>query len=186
VFIGVEKPMKVYTFDNLIFTSAKVPDDFVYKVLDALEKNKAELVSVQPVLREFTPAFGYKEYNIPYHPGAVKYYTEHNIKPSRATVSEERIVRTQRSSPPLRRGDHTLRPTSCKRFWSPASCCGCSTFHAGVQFFALYRANAGGLPWLTLALAFVVESSGKPTRFEWSGIIATAAICAYIAYRHPD
>jgi TRAP transporter TAXI family solute receptor len=81
-FIGVEKPMKVYTFDNLIFTSAKVPDDFVYKVLDALEKNKAELVSVQPVLREFTPAFGYKEYNIPYHPGAVKYYTEHNIKPS--------------------------------------------------------------------------------------------------------
>ena len=38
---------------------------------------------------------------------------------------------------------------------------------------------------LTLALAFVVESAGKPTRFEWSGVIATAAICAYIAYRHP-
>jgi len=82
IFIGVEKPMKVYTFDNLIFTSAKVPDDFVYKVLDALEKNKADLVAVQPVLREFTPAFAYKQYNIPYHPGAVKYYTEHNIKPS--------------------------------------------------------------------------------------------------------
>jgi TRAP transporter TAXI family solute receptor len=82
VFVGVEKPMKVYTFDNLIFTSAKAPDDFVYKVLDALEKNKAELVSVQPVLREYTPAFGYKEYNIPYHPGAVKYFTERNIKPS--------------------------------------------------------------------------------------------------------
>jgi hypothetical protein len=82
IFIGVEKPMKVYTFDNLIFTSAKVPDDFVYKVLDALEKNKADLVAVQPVLREFTPAFAYKQYNIPYHPGAVKYYAEHNIKPS--------------------------------------------------------------------------------------------------------
>src|SRR5262245_27255122 len=27
IFVGVEKPMKVYTFDNLIFTSAKVPDD---------------------------------------------------------------------------------------------------------------------------------------------------------------
>jgi hypothetical protein len=38
---------------------------------------------------------------------------------------------------------------------------------------------------LTMALAFVVESAGKPTRFEWSGVIASAAICAYIAYRHP-
>ena len=82
VFVGVEKPMKVYTFDNIVFTSAKAPDEFVYKVLDALEKNKAELVSVQPVLREFTPAFGYKQYNISYHPGALKYYNEHNIKPS--------------------------------------------------------------------------------------------------------
>jgi TRAP transporter 4TM/12TM fusion protein len=38
---------------------------------------------------------------------------------------------------------------------------------------------------LTMALAFVVESAQKPTRLEWSGVIATAAICAYIAYRHP-
>ena len=27
VFIGVEKPMKVYSFDNVLFTYAKVPDD---------------------------------------------------------------------------------------------------------------------------------------------------------------
>ncbi len=38
---------------------------------------------------------------------------------------------------------------------------------------------------LTLALAFVVESAQEPSRFEWSGVIAAAAICAYIAYRHP-
>ena len=28
IFIGVEKPMKVYSFDNMIFTNAKVPDEF--------------------------------------------------------------------------------------------------------------------------------------------------------------
>ena len=38
---------------------------------------------------------------------------------------------------------------------------------------------------LTLALAFVVESAQQPTRLEWSGVIASAAICAYIAYRYP-
>lgn len=82
IFTGVEKPMKVYTFDNIIFTHAKVPDDFVIKVLTILEKEKAELVAVQPVLREFTPQFGYRQYDIPYHPGAVKFFKEHNIQPS--------------------------------------------------------------------------------------------------------
>src|SRR5262245_11270635 len=39
VFVGVEKPMKVYSFDNLVFTSAKMSDDVVYKILDTLFKN---------------------------------------------------------------------------------------------------------------------------------------------------
>lgn len=81
-FIGVEKPMKVYSFDALIFSSSKVSDDFVYKFLQALDKNKADIVAIQPVLREFTLPFAYKQYDIPYHPGAVKYYKEHNIQPA--------------------------------------------------------------------------------------------------------
>jgi TRAP transporter TAXI family solute receptor len=82
VFIGVEQPMKIYSFDNLFFTSAKTSDDFVYKFLDTLFKNKDELLAVQPALREFTPAFAYKQYDMPYHPAAVKYFNEHNIKPA--------------------------------------------------------------------------------------------------------
>ena len=81
VFIGVEKPMSVYSFDNVIFTNAKVPDATIYKILDTLEKNKADLVAVQPVLREFSAAFGYKKYGVPYHPGALKYFKEHNLEP---------------------------------------------------------------------------------------------------------
>lgn len=79
VFVGVEKPMKVYSFDNLLFTSAKTSDELVFKILDTLFKNKDELVAVQPVLREFTPAFAYKQYDVAYHPGAVKYFKEHNV-----------------------------------------------------------------------------------------------------------
>jgi TRAP-type uncharacterized transport system substrate-binding protein len=74
--------MKVYSFDNVLITHAKVPDDFVYKILDTMETNKAELVAVQPVLREFSPGFGYKQYGgVPYHPGALKYFKERNIQP---------------------------------------------------------------------------------------------------------
>jgi len=81
-FVGVDKPIQVYSFDNLLFTSAKTPDDFVYKVLDTLFKNKKDLVSVQPVLGEFSPQFAYKKYDVPYHPGALKYFKEHNIQPA--------------------------------------------------------------------------------------------------------
>jgi uncharacterized protein len=80
-FIGVEKPMKVYSFDNLLFTSAKTSDEFVFKMLDTLLNNKDELIAVQPVLREFSASFAYKQYDVAYHPGAVKYFKEHNVAP---------------------------------------------------------------------------------------------------------
>ena len=81
IFTGVEKPMKVYSFDNVIIASSKVSDDLVYKILDLMEKNKDELVAVQPVLREWTPAFGYKQYGVPYHAGALKFFKERNLTP---------------------------------------------------------------------------------------------------------
>jgi TRAP transporter TAXI family solute receptor len=81
-FVGVDKPMKVYAFDNVVFTSAKTKDEVVYKFLDTLTKNKKELLAIQPVLWEFTPKFAYKQYDVPYHPGAVKYYREQNVQPA--------------------------------------------------------------------------------------------------------
>lgn len=78
-FVGVEMPMGVYTWDNMIFTNAKIKDDVVYKIIDTMEKNMADLVAVAPALREFDAAKLYKIYDIPYHPGALKYFKEHNI-----------------------------------------------------------------------------------------------------------
>jgi uncharacterized protein len=79
-FVGVEKAMSVYTWDNMVFTNAKVSDETVYKFIDTLENNKAELISIQPALREFSAAGLYKSYNIPYHPGALKYFKDHNVQ----------------------------------------------------------------------------------------------------------
>ncbi len=79
-FVGVEKPMGVYSWDNMIFTNAKVSDETVYKLIDTMDKNKADLVSIQPALRDFSPAALYTDYAIPYHPGALKYFKEHDLK----------------------------------------------------------------------------------------------------------
>jgi TRAP transporter TAXI family solute receptor len=80
-FIGVAGRMKVYAYDNVLFTHAKVSDDIVYKVVGTLESNKADLVAVQPVLRDFSAAGLYKQYDIPYHPGALRYFKEKGFEP---------------------------------------------------------------------------------------------------------
>ena len=80
IFIGVEKPMKVYTIDNILFTHAKVADDAVYRLIDTMEANKADMVAVAPNLREFSAAGLNKKYEFPYHPGALKYFKDKNIE----------------------------------------------------------------------------------------------------------
>src|SRR5262245_46955611 len=72
-FTGVTARMKVFSFDNMLFTNAKVTDELVYKIIDTMESNKAELVAVQPALRDFSAAGLYVPYDVvPYHPGALK------------------------------------------------------------------------------------------------------------------
>ena len=79
-YIGIEKPMGVYTWDNLLFTHAKVKDDVVYKLIEAMANNKADLITVQPALRAFTPEGLYKKFSTPYHPGALKYFADNKIE----------------------------------------------------------------------------------------------------------
>jgi TRAP-type uncharacterized transport system substrate-binding protein len=64
----------------MLFTNAKVKDETVYKFIDTMEKNKADLVAVQPALREFSAAGLYKKYDLPYHAGALKYFKDHNLE----------------------------------------------------------------------------------------------------------
>ena len=81
IFVGVEKPMKVYTIDNILFTHAKVPDDVVYKMIETMENNKADLIAVAPDLREFSaaePAQEIRRSRI--HPGALKYFKDKSIE----------------------------------------------------------------------------------------------------------
>jgi TRAP transporter TAXI family solute receptor len=79
IFIGVEKPMKTYTIDNILFTHAKTPDDVVYKLIDTMEKNKADMIAVAPNLREFSASNLYKDYKFAIHPGALKYFKDKGI-----------------------------------------------------------------------------------------------------------
>jgi uncharacterized protein len=78
-FPGVTERMKVFSYDNVLLTHAKVKDELVYKIIEAMEANKADLVAVQPALRDFSAAGLYKQYDIPYHAGALKYFKDKGL-----------------------------------------------------------------------------------------------------------
>jgi TRAP transporter TAXI family solute receptor len=79
LYVGVTRPMQVYTFDYMLFTSVKTKDDAVYRMIDTLVNNKADLAAIAPHLQEFSAAALYKKFNMPYHAGALKYFADHNI-----------------------------------------------------------------------------------------------------------
>ena len=43
-----------------------MPDDVVYKAIETLEANKADLIAIAPNLREFSAAGLNKDYDFPY------------------------------------------------------------------------------------------------------------------------
>ncbi len=74
---GVSKPTNLIAFDMVMITSAKVPDDVVYRAVKALHENKAELVATFPPFALFNPATMAKPlHGVPLHHGAAKYYRE--------------------------------------------------------------------------------------------------------------
>jgi TRAP transporter TAXI family solute receptor len=79
IFVGVDRPMKTYTIDNILFTHAKVADDVVYKLIETMENNKKDMIAIAPNLREFAAANLYKDYKFPFHPGALKYFKDKSI-----------------------------------------------------------------------------------------------------------
>lgn len=79
-FVGVDHPMGVYAWDNLLFTNSKVPDDVIYKMIDTMENNKADMVAILPAMRDFSANKLYKHFATPYHPGALKYFKDHKIE----------------------------------------------------------------------------------------------------------
>jgi TRAP-type uncharacterized transport system substrate-binding protein len=57
-----------------------VKDEVVYKMIEAIVKNKDDLVAVQPALRGFRPEAMYKKFSTPYHPGALRYFADNDIQ----------------------------------------------------------------------------------------------------------
>jgi len=79
VYVGVMEPMKVYSMDYMLFTNPKVKDEVVYKIIDTMASNKPDMVAIAPALNDFAADGLHRQHNIPYHPGALKYFQDHKL-----------------------------------------------------------------------------------------------------------
>ena len=74
---GIVGPTNVLAFDLVVVTSAKVPDEVVYKFVKTIHDHRAELIKAHPSFNQFKPDLMAKRFkSMPHHPGAIKYYKE--------------------------------------------------------------------------------------------------------------
>lgn len=75
-YVGVREPTAVMTFDIYLATYKEAQPDLVAKVAAAVHDHKDELVAAFPGFRSFEPDQMAKDFPVPYHPAAIRYYTD--------------------------------------------------------------------------------------------------------------
>src|SRR5215470_16121832 len=66
---------------NILVSNASMPDDMAYKIVQTIVDHKADLVAVHQESKSFSVENQIKSNSpIPWHPGAVKYFTEKGVK----------------------------------------------------------------------------------------------------------
>ena len=74
--------VNVMEYDFLVFTGAKVPDEVVYKTVAAIHGGKTELEATSGLWKAFRPDNMAKAIQVPFHPGAIKFYREKGLLPA--------------------------------------------------------------------------------------------------------
>ena len=187
VYVGVEKPMKAYSMDYILFTNAKTKDDIVDKIIDTMVKNKPDLVAVAAGARRLLAGASIASTRMPYHPGALKYFQDNKLEAKaysqKASAGATTVLPTRRSTSPPRRRSGSLparRNSPPNRRRRPCSAANVlqallvacvvlwvldvprQVFNVSFYTEQLLTVRLG----LTLALAFVAETSRQPSAID--------------------
>jgi len=77
----VDNPTVLLAVDVAMFAGAQVPDEVVYKVVKTIFENKPDLIKALAAFARFDPKKMARPNPVPYHPGAIKAYTELGMWP---------------------------------------------------------------------------------------------------------
>lgn len=77
---GVEEPLPTMHYNYVMFVSADLPDELVYDLTRVLAEKADQMAEAVPAFRQLEPGQLYRDFGVPYHPGAVRYYDEKGIE----------------------------------------------------------------------------------------------------------
>jgi hypothetical protein len=77
---GIDAPMAMVTWDNVLVVGEGVSDEKVYQLVSAVLENRDDLVQLFPGFRDLAVDAPHKVYpGVEYHPGAVRYFREKGL-----------------------------------------------------------------------------------------------------------
>jgi TRAP transporter TAXI family solute receptor len=74
--VGVVAPTRFMTYSMYVSTNAKVAEETVYRLVKMLHESPDDLKKITPVLNGFDAKRMAEQIDVPFHPGAIKFYTE--------------------------------------------------------------------------------------------------------------
>lgn len=75
---GTDEDVPVVGIPNLLVVSETMPEALAYDITRLLFEKKAELVAIHPQANDLSLATAVAASPVPFHPGAIRYYTEKN------------------------------------------------------------------------------------------------------------
>jgi len=73
---GVGSPVATFQSPTILMASSRTPPEVVYKITKAIIEGRDEFANIVKTMKGITPAEMATNFDIPYHPGAEKYYRE--------------------------------------------------------------------------------------------------------------
>ena len=77
---GVDEPLPTMHYNYTMFVNADLPDDLVYDLTSVLAENSEQMEGAVPLFRQLDPKELWRDFGVPYHPGAIRYYEENGIE----------------------------------------------------------------------------------------------------------
>jgi TRAP transporter TAXI family solute receptor len=77
---GVDQPLPTMHYNYTMFVNADLPDDLVSDLTGVLAEKSAQMAESVPLFRQLDPKQLWRDFGVPYHPGAIRYYEEKGIE----------------------------------------------------------------------------------------------------------
>ena len=74
--VGILTPTRLMVYSAFLVSSSNVPEDVVYKTTKAIFTNKEMLAAASATMKSFDPRMMAEKNEVPFHPGAEKFYKE--------------------------------------------------------------------------------------------------------------